>query len=119
MFRSGRLLTFVCRLRSPELGLLGQLLRFGIAGGIVGCVYIVATLLFRHVAGLPFQLALALGFLIAYQPTAAAYHSHGEPLARHLRRIMHDAPTVLGNVLGLGSARAGEKKPRPWVLPEK
>jgi putative flippase GtrA len=63
--RSGRLPTLVRRLRSPELGLLGQLFRYAIAGGIVGCVYIVATLLFRHVAGLPFQLALALGFLIA------------------------------------------------------
>jgi putative flippase GtrA len=63
--RSGRLPTLVRRLRSPELGLLGQVFRFAIAGGIVGCVYIVATLLFSHVAGLPFQLALALGFLIA------------------------------------------------------
>jgi len=61
----------------------------------------------------------ALGYLIAYEPSAAVYHSHGEPLLRHLRRIAHDAPTVLGNVLGLGSARDGERKPRPWVLPEK
>jgi len=61
----------------------------------------------------------ALGYLIAYEPSAAVYHSHGEPLLKHLRRITHDAPTVLGNVLGLGSARDGEKKPRPWVLPEK
>ena len=47
---------------------------------------------------------LAYGHLIAYAPDGAAYHSHGEPLKKHLRRIMHDAPTVLGNVLGLGSA---------------
>jgi rhamnosyltransferase len=46
----------------------------------------------------------ALGYLIAYEPGAAAYHSHGEPLDKHLRRIMHDAPTVLGNLLGLGPA---------------
>ena len=60
----------------------------------------------------------ALGFLIAYEPGAAVYHSHGEPLLKHLRRTMHDAPTVLGNVLGLGSARDGAPRPSPRVLPE-
>jgi putative flippase GtrA len=55
----------VRRLRSPELGLFGQGLRYAIAGGIVACVYIVATLVFSHVAGLPFQVALALGFALA------------------------------------------------------
>lgn len=61
----------------------------------------------------------ALGFLIAYEPGAAAYHSHGEPLLKHLRRTMHDAPTVLGNVLGLGSGRENREKPSRRVLPEK
>lgn len=61
----------------------------------------------------------ALGYLIAYTPNAAVYHSHGEPLARHLRRIMHDAPTVLGNVLGLGSGRAEHEPTRPRPIPEK
>jgi putative flippase GtrA len=63
VFRRAVLLTR--RLRSPELGLLGQGLRFAIAGGIVWCVYVVATLGFSHVAGLPFQAALALGFAVA------------------------------------------------------
>lgn len=53
------------RIRSPELGLVGQGLRFAIAGAIVWCVYVVATLVFSHVAGLPFQAALALGFAVA------------------------------------------------------
>jgi len=43
------------------------------------------------------------GYLIAYQPTAAVYHSHGEPLIKHLRRASRDVPTVIGNVLHLGS----------------
>ena len=43
------------------------------------------------------------GYLIAYQPTAAVYHSHGEPILRHLRRASRDVPTVIGNVLHLGS----------------
>jgi len=63
VFRRAVLLTR--RLRSPDSGLLGQGLRFAIAGGIVWCVYVVATLGFSHVAGLPFQAALALGFAVA------------------------------------------------------
>jgi rhamnosyltransferase len=43
------------------------------------------------------------GFVIAYQPTASVYHSHGEPILRHLRRASRDVPTIVGNVLHLGS----------------
>ena len=61
-----------------------------------------------------------LGYLIAYEPKAAVYHSHGEPLGRHLRRTLHDAPTVLGNLLGLGSGKpVGGKERRARILPEK
>ena len=42
------------------------------------------------------------GYLIAYQPTAIVYHSHGEPILRHLRRASRDVPTVVGNFLHLG-----------------
>jgi rhamnosyltransferase len=47
------------------------------------------------------------GYLIAYQPTAAVYHSHAEPLIQHLRRTRRDIPTILGNLLRLGSGEAG------------
>ena len=43
------------------------------------------------------------GYLIAYEPSAAVYHSHGESLLRHLRRASRDVPTVAGNLLHLGS----------------
>jgi rhamnosyltransferase len=43
------------------------------------------------------------GYLIAYQPTAPVYHSHGEPILRHLQRASRDVPTVVGNFLHLGS----------------
>jgi hypothetical protein len=43
------------------------------------------------------------GYLIAYEPSAAVYHSHGEPILRHLRRASRDVPTVVGNFLHLGS----------------
>jgi glycosyltransferase involved in cell wall biosynthesis len=52
------------------------------------------------------------GYLIAYQPTAIVYHSHGEPLMRHLRRASRDVPTVIGNLLHLGSGDRTRKAPR-------
>jgi rhamnosyltransferase len=60
-----------------------------------------------------------LGYLIAYEPSAAVYHSHGEPFSKHVRRIMNDSPTVLGNVLGLGSDRDSKKNLKARALPEK
>jgi rhamnosyltransferase len=60
------------------------------------------------------------GYVIVYQPTAAVYHSHGEPIWRHLRRASRDVPTVVGNFLHLGSGdrpvakpAAGEPATRP------
>jgi rhamnosyltransferase len=53
------------------------------------------------------------GYLIAYEPTAAVYHSHGEPLMRHLRRASRDVPTVVGNFLHLGHGGKPEAKHRP------
>jgi rhamnosyltransferase len=63
------------------------------------------------------------GYLIAYQPTAMVYHSHGEPLIRHLRRANQDVPTVVGNFLHLGSGgRVTRKPPRAqpvtWPAPD-
>jgi putative flippase GtrA len=49
-------------LLSPHSGLLGQLVRFGMVGGLVTLFYLAATTLLYKVAGLPFQLALAIGF---------------------------------------------------------
>jgi glycosyltransferase involved in cell wall biosynthesis len=42
------------------------------------------------------------GYLIAYEPTARVYHSHGEPLRKHVLRASRDVPTILGNMLHLG-----------------
>ena len=49
-------------LRSPRSGLLGQGLRFAISGGLVSLVYLGTTTLLADVAGLPFQVALPIGF---------------------------------------------------------
>jgi rhamnosyltransferase len=43
------------------------------------------------------------GYVIAYQPSAVVYHSHGEPILKHLRRASRDVPIVVGNFLHLGS----------------
>src|SRR5205823_10409265 len=51
------------------------------------------------------------GYVIAYEPAAAVYHSHGEPLARHLRRASRDVPTAIGNFLHLGSGGRVVRKP--------
>jgi putative flippase GtrA len=57
--------TFVKHLRSPGSGLLGQLVRFGLAGGLVTLVYLTVTTVLYQVVGLPFQAALAIGFVTA------------------------------------------------------
>ncbi len=60
------------------------------------------------------------GYLIAYEPSAVVYHSHGEPLWRHLRRASRDVPTVVGNFLHLGSGGRvppGSRKTEPITRP--
>jgi putative flippase GtrA len=52
-------------LRSPRSGLLGQLVRFGLTGGLVSVVYLTVTTVLSQVAGLAFEAALAIGFLTA------------------------------------------------------
>jgi putative flippase GtrA len=52
-------------LRSHESGLLGQLVRFGLTGGFVTIVYLTVTTVLSKVVGLPFEAALAIGFLTA------------------------------------------------------
>jgi putative flippase GtrA len=45
--------------------LAGQGLRFAASGGLVAVVYIAVTTVLAEVIGLPFQLALAIGFAVA------------------------------------------------------
>ena len=49
-------------LLSPRSGLLGQLVRFGMVGGLVTLFYLAVTTVLYQVVGLPFQVALAIGF---------------------------------------------------------
>lgn len=52
-------------LRAPESGVLGQGVRFALSGGIVAAVYLATTTVLASVVGLPFQVALAIGFSVA------------------------------------------------------
>ncbi len=52
-------------LRSPRSGLFGQLVRFGLAGGLVTLVYVTITTVLSQLLGLPFEVALAIGFAAA------------------------------------------------------
>jgi putative flippase GtrA len=52
-------------LRDPSSGILGQGFRFGLSGGIVALVYLSSTTALAELAELPFQAALAVGFLLA------------------------------------------------------
>jgi putative flippase GtrA len=51
-------------LRSPTSGVLGQSVRFVLAGGTVALVYLTTTTVLAEVVGLPFQAALAIGFCV-------------------------------------------------------
>lgn len=52
----------VGHLRSPSSGLLGQFIRYGLAGAFVTVVYVTITTVLSQVVGLPFEVALAIGF---------------------------------------------------------
>ena len=58
----GEGMALVRRLRDPGSGLLGQGLRFAIAGGVVSAVYLGVTILLADLVGLRFQVALLIGF---------------------------------------------------------
>ena len=52
-------------LRAPESGVLGQGVRFALSGGAIALVYLATTTILASVVGLPFQVALAIGFSVS------------------------------------------------------
>jgi putative flippase GtrA len=51
-------------MRSPESGVIGQGVRYVLAGGTVAAVYLLTTLLLADVVEIPFQAALVIGFCV-------------------------------------------------------
>lgn len=65
---SGRLRlarAFLRDIRSPEWGLAGQGVRFAIAGVAVATLYVAVTTLLHDAFSVPFQIALAAGFVVS------------------------------------------------------
>ncbi|MGA7705721.1 MAG: GtrA family protein [Solirubrobacteraceae bacterium] len=61
---SRRALSAMQDLRSPDSGLIGQGTRFALAGGTVALIYLSTTIALANVVGLPFQIALAIGYVV-------------------------------------------------------
>lgn len=62
--------------------------------------------------------AVRQGWAIYYEPRAAVFHSHGEPLGQLLRRMLHDQPTIWGLKLGILARRhARRPAPKPTYRP--
>ncbi len=95
----------VRRLLSPASGLLGQGMRYVIAGSIVALVYVLTTTLLAVVLGVPFRYALPIGFVLqlsvhyTLQRTFVWIHEErfALPFSHQMRRYL----TVAGSQFGL------------------
>jgi putative flippase GtrA len=54
----------VRRLLAPDAGILGQWVRFAMVGGVSALISLLTTTLLALFAGIPFQVALTIGFLL-------------------------------------------------------
>lgn len=56
---------FLRDVRSPEWGIAGQGFRFALSGTLVALLYVAVTTLLHDAFGVPFQIALATGFVVS------------------------------------------------------
>jgi putative flippase GtrA len=95
-------------LRSPGSGLIGQGVRFGIAGGTVALVYLSTTTILADVFGIPFQAALAIGFCVGLMVHFTLQRTfvwvHDEDFALPLRHQAGRYLVVAGIQYGLTAA---------------
>jgi putative flippase GtrA len=56
---------FVRDIRSPKWGLAGQGVRFALSGSLVAAVYVAVTTILHDGFAVPFQIALATGFVVS------------------------------------------------------
>jgi putative flippase GtrA len=56
---------FIRDVRSPEWGIAGQGIRFALSGTLVALVYVAVTTLLHDAFAVPFQIALATGFVVS------------------------------------------------------
>ena len=95
-------------LRTPDSGILGQGVRFALAGGTVMLVYLTTTIVLADVFGLPFQAALAIGFCVALMVHFTLQRffvwTHHEEFALPLRHQLGRYLTVAGVQYGVTAA---------------
>jgi len=107
-------------LRGHESGLLGQGTRFAIAGATVTMVYLTTTTVLADVAGLPFELALAIGFCVSVMVHFTLQRRfvwvHAEEFALPLHHQAARYLTVAGIQYGLTAASTAVL-PRALGLP--
>lgn len=95
-------------LSSPSSDLLGQGARFALTGGIVALIYLITTTVLADIVGLPFQVALAIGFctgLMAHFTLQRMFvWSHAEefalPMRHQARRYLTVAAIQYGVTAG-------------------
>jgi putative flippase GtrA len=56
---------FLREIRSPRWGIAGQAVRFALSGGTVAVVYVTVTTVLHDLLAVPFQTALAIGFVVS------------------------------------------------------
>jgi len=107
-------------LRSYESGLLGQGARFALAGGTVMVVYLTTTTVLADLVGLPFQLALVIGFCVGLMVHFTLQRTfvwvHAEEFALPLHHQAARYLTVAGIQYGLTAASTA-LLPRALGLP--
>jgi putative flippase GtrA len=95
------------RLRTGS-GLFGQGTRFALAGGLVALIYLTTTTVLSAVVGLPFQLALAVGFctaLVAHFTLQRTFvWTHHEEFALPLHHQLGRYLLVAGTQYGVTAA---------------
>jgi putative flippase GtrA len=107
-------------LRGHESGLLGQGTRFAIAGATVMVVYLTTTTVLADVAGLAFELSLAIGFCVSVMVHFTLQRRfvwvHAEAFALSLHHQAARYLTVAGIQYGLTAASTAVL-PRALGLP--
>lgn len=110
----------VQRLRTPDSGLTGQVVRFVVNGCTTAFVYLLSTTFLALVAGLPFQVALAVGFSLAVVVNFTLHRGfvwiHQEEFALPFRHQFGRYIAVAGTQYGLTAASVA-LVPRALGLP--
>lgn len=96
------------QLLAPDSGVLGQGVRYALTGGIVSLVYLLTTTVLALVVGVPFQVALPIGFgcglLVHFTLQRVFVWAHREKFALPLRRQVGRYLTLAGTQYGLTAA---------------